>query len=365
MKITKAETILLQIPYEIGGGQRRIAGQPASGLNILLVRIETEDGLIGWGEAFGHAVAPATQVVIDRMIAPQLIGRDSSKIDAIMGDLTKALHLFGRNGPVIYGLSGVDIALWDIAGKRANMPLYRLLGGGFRDELDVYASLLRYGEAETLAANLRRAVSLGYNAIKLHEIVPALVGLTREIIGPDRQLMVDTNCPWSIPEALQMARAMQPYDVTWLEEPIWRPEDHRSLAEVRKHGIIPIAAGENAGGLLEFRAMIEHGAIDIAQPSVTKIGGITEVKKIIALCDAFGVQLVPHCAYFGPGYLASMHIAASLAQNVALERLFMDLEAHPFAPYTDPVGGKVKVPQAPGLGCDPDPAIIQRYRIAP
>jgi D-galactarolactone cycloisomerase len=366
MKIIKTETILLQIPYDIGGGQRNIAGQPAAGLNILLVRIETDDGLVGWGEAFGHAVAPATKVVIDTMIASQLIGRDSSKIDAIMLDLTKALHLFGRNGPVIYALSGVDIALWDIAGKRANLPLYQLLGGGFRDELQVYASLLRYGEPEVLAANVHRAVALGYTSIKLHEIKPALVRIARETMGPAPRLMVDTNCPWTVSEALEMARAMSIYDVAWLEEPIWRPEDHHSLAEVKRQGIIPIAAGENAGSVQDFRSMMERGAIDIAQPSVTKIGGITEVRKIIALCDAFGVQVIPHCAYFGPGYLASMHIAASLAHEAPLERLFMDLEASPFSPYTDhPVSGKVKVPQGPGLGCDPDPAIIQRYRITP
>ena len=102
MKIIQAETVLLQIPYEIGGGARKIAGQPASGLNILMLRVETEDGLVGWGEGFGHAVAPATKMILDRMIVPQLIGRDASRIDALMSDLTKALHLFGRNGPVIY-----------------------------------------------------------------------------------------------------------------------------------------------------------------------------------------------------------------------------------------------------------------------
>jgi L-alanine-DL-glutamate epimerase-like enolase superfamily enzyme len=362
MKIIKAETILLQIPYDIGGGERNIAGQPATGLNVLLLRVETDEGLIGWGEAFGHAVAPATKVILDTMIIPQLIGRDSSHIDAIMQDLTQALHLFGRNGPVVYALSGVDIALWDIAGKRANLPLYKLLGGGFRDELEVYASLLRYGNADTLAANVHRAVAMGYHSIKLHEIEPELVRISREAMGPDRRLMVDTNCPWTVPEALEKARAMQPYNVAWLEEPVWRPEDHHSLAAVKKHGIIPLSAGENAGGLHAFRCLIEHDAIDIAQPSVTKVGGITEVRKIIALCEASGVQVVPHCAYFGPGYMASMHIAASLPNDAPLERLFMDLEASPFPPYTDPVGGRVKMPQGPGLGCDPDPAVIARYR---
>ena len=364
MKISKVETLLLQIPYDIGGGPRAIAGAPAAGLNILLVRIETDDGLVGWGKSFGHAVAPATKMVIDTMIAPRLIGRDPTKIDAIMLDLTKGLHLFGRNGPVIYGLSGIDIALWDIAGKRANMPLYQLLGGGFRDELRVYASLLRYGEAKALAANASRAVELGYADVKLHEIVPHLVGIAREAMGPAPRLMVDTNCPWTVPEALQMAREMREHDITWLEEPVWRPEDHHGLAEVRRAGIITIAAGENAGGLHEFRTMMEVGAIDIAQPSVTKIGGITEVRKIIALAGAFGVQVVPHCAYFGPGYLASMHIAASLPDDVPLERLFMDLEASPFSPYTEPDKGRIAMPQRAGLGGDPDPAVIARYRVA-
>jgi L-alanine-DL-glutamate epimerase-like enolase superfamily enzyme len=354
--------MLLQIPYEIGGGARQIAGQPAAGLNILMLRIDTEDGLVGWGEAFGHAVAPATKVILDRMIVPQLIGRDASRIDALMGDLTKALHLFGRNGPVIYALSGLDIALWDLAAKRAQVPLYKLLGGGFRDELAVYASLLRYGEPEALARNARRAVELGYQDVKLHEIVPELVGVARKAIGTGPRLMVDTNCPWTLTEAIDNARAMRGYDVAWLEEPIWRPEDHKLLAVLRKEGI-PIAAGENAAGLADFRAMFEHGAIDIAQPSVTKIGGISEVRKIIALADAFGVRVVPHCAYFGPGYMASMHIAAALPQEEPLERLFMDLEASPFSPYTEPKHGRIKLPTAPGLGCDPGSEVISRYRV--
>ena len=127
-----------------------------------------------------------------------------------------------------------------------------------------------------------------------------------------------------------------------------------------------IAAGENAcGGLQDFRRLCEAGAIDFAQPSVTKIGGITEVRKIVALAEAFGVRVVPHCAYFGPGYLASVHIAATLAEAVPLERLFMDLQTSPFPPYTDAAGGKVPVPQSPGLGCDPSAELIDRYRTHP
>lgn len=360
--IAGVETILLQIPYDIGGGRRAIAGQPAAGLNILLVRIETEDGLVGWGEAFGHAAAPATRTVIDTMIAPLLIGRDAVPIGALMADLAQQLHLFGRNGPVIYGLSGVDIALWDLAGKRANLPLCDLLGGAARRELSVYASLLRYGQRETLEANVRRAVAEGYRGIKLHEIDPALVGAARGAMGATPRLMVDTNCPWNVAEARNMARIMRDYDIAWLEEPVWPPEDHRGLAAIRREGI-PLAAGENAAGLREFRAMMETGAVDIVQPSVTKVGGITETLKVVALAEAFGTRLVPHCAYFGPGYLASMHVAAMLREEALLERLFMDLEASPFSPYTEPARGRVVLPDAPGLGCDPDPDLVARYRL--
>jgi len=365
MKIASLETILLKIPFGTSGGPATIAGAPATGLTILLVRVETDNGLVGWGEAFGHGVAPATKVVLDTLVGPFFIGRDPTDVAALMKEAQQALHLYGRNGPVMYAFSGIDIALWDIAGKRAGLPLHQLLGGSRRTEIPAYASLTRYGEEAALIANCRRALDLGYRIVKVHEVDPALVAAARATVGPDIPLMMDTNCPWTVDEARAMARILRPLDLYWLEEPVWPPEDHRGIAAVRAEGV-PLAAGENAcGGLQDFRRLFEVGAIDFAQPSVTKIGGITEVRKIIALAEAFGVRLVPHCAYFGPGYLASVHIAATLAEAVPLERLFMDLEIGPFSPYTDAAGGKVPVPQSPGLGCDPSPEMIRRYRTHP
>jgi D-galactarolactone cycloisomerase len=361
MKITSIETILVQIPFDIGGGPQAIAGAATTKLSILLVRVDTDAGISGWGEAFGHGVCPATKSAIDTLIAPLFIGRDATDIAALMLQANQQLHLFGRNGPLVYGLSGIDIALWDIAGKRAGLPLHQLMGAAPRKELRAYASLLRYGESTTLVANARRAVAQGYRHVKLHEVVPSLVAEVRAAIGPDIALMVDTNCPWTVTEAREKVAEMRELDIHWLEEPVWPPEDHPGLAQVRAEGM-PISAGENTAGLHDFRSLFEEGAIDVAQPSVTKVGGITEMRKIIALAEAFGVRLVPHCAYFGPGYLASMHIAATLAQDTPLERLFMDLEASPFSPHTEAVDGKVPVPQGPGLGCDPDPAVLERYR---
>ncbi len=152
-------------------------------------------------------------------------------------------------------------------------------------------------------------------------------------------------------------------NLTWLEEPIWPPEDDESLALIRRSGAAPVAAGENAGGLHDFRRKFQAGALDVAQPSVTKIGGPSAMLEVAALAKAFGVRLVPHNAYFGPGYLASLHVNAAIAPDSPFERIFIDLEASPFGVALTAKHGKVEVPEAPGLGADPDPEVLRRYRV--
>jgi len=360
MKITAAESILLTVPYRTSGGLQSIAGRPAAGLNILLIRLETDGGVTGWGEAFGHGVSPATRTAFDTVVAPMLIGRDPSSIDAMMHDLQQTLHLFGRSGPVVYALSGVDIALWDIAGKVAGKPLYEMFGGTARP-MPAYASLLRCSGPDAVARSCADALAQGYRLIKLHEITTEAVKAARETVGPSVPLMVDTNCPWSVTEALAMAEKLRPFDMYWLEEPVWPPEDHAGLAKFRAAGTV-IAAGENAAGLIEFRRAFELGALDIAQPSVTKIGGISEMRRIIALANEFGVRVVPHCPYFGPGFIASLHLTCTLPADTPVERLFVDLEASPMGDWVDARNGEMRLPQGPGLGADPDPALIARYR---
>jgi L-alanine-DL-glutamate epimerase-like enolase superfamily enzyme len=364
MKITAAESILLTIPYRTSGGLQSIAGRPSAGLNMLLVRLETDGGVAGWGEAFGHGVCPASKTAFDTLVAPMLIGRDPSGIDALMDDIARTLHLFGRSGAVMYALSGVDIALWDIAGKVAGKPLYKLFGGEAR-AMPAYASLLRCSGPEAVAASCARALDQGYRHIKLHEITVPAVKAARDATGPGVPLMLDTNCPWSVEEALAMVTALRPFDLYWLEEPVWPPEDHAGLAKARAAGAV-IAAGENAAGLIEFRRAFELGALDVAQPSVTKIGGLSEMRRIIALGKERGVRVVPHCPYFGPGFIASLHLIAALPNDVTVERLAIDLEASPFGDFVDIASdGTMRVPQGPGLGVDPDPALIARYRTHP
>jgi L-alanine-DL-glutamate epimerase-like enolase superfamily enzyme len=362
MKIKSVETILASIPYEATGSARRVAGQASPGLNMLLVKVTTEDGIVGWGEAFGHAVAPATKTAIDTLLAPLLIGRDASDIGGRMGELQRKLHLFGRSGPVIYGLSGIDIALWDIAGKAAGLPLYRLLGGSRFDELTVYSSFLRSTGPEAVAASCREAVAQGFRHIKLHEIDVPTVRAAREAVGPDVEIMLDTNCPWSVSEAVDMAREMAPLRLYWLEEPVWPPDDHAGLARVRAAGAIT-SAGENADNLHDFQSLFNAGAVDVAQPSVAKVGGISEMRKIMALAQAHGVRVVPHCGYLGPGYLATLHLVASMPGGELVERLNMQLQARVFGEWTETPGARARVPQAPGLGCDPDMDVLERVRV--
>ena len=361
MKITAAESILLTVPYRTSGGLQSIAGRPAAGLNILLLRIDTDEGVTGWGEAFGHGVSPATKTAFDTLVGPMLIERDPSDIDALMQQLQQTLHLFGRSGPVMYALSGVDIALWDIAGKVEGKPLWQMFAGTARP-MPAYASLLRCSGPDAVVRSCEEALGQGYRLIKLHEITVEAVKAARDAAGLGVPLMVDTNCPWSVDEALAMAQKLRPFDMYWLEEPVWPPEDHVGLAKVRAAGTA-IAAGENAAGLIEFRRSFELGSLDIAQPSVTKIGGIGEMRRIIALANEFGVRVVPHCPYFGPGFIASLHLTAALPAGTPVERLFVDLEASPMGAWVDPKNGEMRVPQGPGLGADPDPALIARYRM--
>jgi L-alanine-DL-glutamate epimerase-like enolase superfamily enzyme len=364
MKIIAVETSWTRIPFDMGGEPAVAGGLGWQSMNTIWLRIVTDQGLEGWGEGFGHASAAATKTVLDTQLAPALLGQDARDIAGLRARLSKAFHSFGRNGSHVFALSALDIALWDIAGKAAGLPLWRLLGATPVERLTCYASLLRYGDATMVVAACERAIAWGYRDIKLHETTVSEVRAARHAIGPDVRLMVDTNCPWTVTQALEMARQLREYELTWLEEPVFPPGDHTGLARVRREAGVPIAAGENAAGLHDFRAAFEAGALDVAQPSVIKIGGPSAMLEIAALAKAFGVRVVPHNAYFGPGFLASLHVNAAIAPDAPFERLFIDLEASPLNDLVVAENGSVKVPDGPGLGCDPDPAAMRRYQLA-
>jgi D-galactarolactone cycloisomerase len=362
MKITKVESMVLNLPMVIDGATPMLGGRARTSIDMLLVRIDTDAGITGWGEAFGHRIFPATRAAIDTLLGPMCVGRDPSQITALNDDVQRVLHGVGRNGPTIYALSGIDIALWDIAGKIAGLPLYRLIGGSARADLPAYASLLRYGAAEAITRYTEQALARGYRHVKLHEITVPEIKAARDVTGPGVPIMVDTNCPWTVAQAIEMARQLAPLDLHWLEEPVWPPENLAGLAEVRARGGIATAAGENYGTVWEFRRAFEAGAITYAQPSVTKIGGVTELRRVMTLAETFGVQVVPHSAYFGPGLLASIHCIAAMPAESLVERFYCDFAENPLGEAINPTRGRIAVPQGPGLGVDPDPRLLEKLR---
>ena len=358
MKITEIRAIPLAVPLRVTGPPSSWAG--GAGKQIL-VRATTDDGLIGWGESFAYGATEAVCHVVDDALAPILLGQDPTQIESLVDRMHRALMIWGRRGLAMMAVSGVELALWDLVGKARNVPVYELLGGLCQSRLRVYASLLRYDTPSQVGQAVTGAVTLGHTAIKLHQTDVESVAVAREVAGDDVDIMLDTNCPWSVEEAIRIGRRLERFDLRWLEEPVWPPEDYAGLARVRAALRIPIAAGENDATVFGFRELIAQGAADVVQPSVTKVGGLLEMKKIAILAAAANVTLVPHSFYYGPGLAASLHLTAATPGVPYVEYpgtpLVSSLTAEPirFA------GGAVTVPDRPGLGADPDPGLLTRY----
>ena len=362
MKITRIEGHLIRVPFDMGAAPKAFAGMNWTSVDSLFVRVFTDQGVEGWGEGWGHVACPTTLAALSSLVGPAFIGCDASDRTLLMTQMQHRFHIHGRTGPVAYAMSALDIALWDIAGKLASQPIATLLGGAPR-ELNAYASLLRYSEPRLVSAAVERALTQGFKHLKLHEERVDAVQAARQTAGESTWLALDTNCPWSVSEAIDKARVLEPLQLAWLEEPVWPPEDHAGLARVRSATTLPVAAGENVMTVHELARMFQAGAIDICQPSVIKFGGISAVVEAAALAKAHSVDYVPHCFYFGPGFLASLHLSAALAPGVPFELFFGDLQASPYHDAVRARNGQLSVPTGPGLGIEPDMAIIEKYRL--
>jgi D-galactarolactone cycloisomerase len=363
LKVERIDAIPLVIPFSTRGRAPAWRGKDYGALETVLVRVEASGGLVGWGEAFSYNCQQPVVSAINHMVAPLVLGRDPRHITATLHEAQKVLHIYGRYGIANFALSGIDIALWDIAGKLASAPLGDILGGVVRSRINAYASLFRYGDPQRAAEEARRMVAAGFRRVKVHTRDVTDLRAVRDAVGSEVPVMIDTNCAWTIAEAYAAAPEIGGCNVIWLEEPIFPPEDFASLARYQDETRIPIAAGENACTAFEFQKIFLARAVRYAQPSVTKVGGVTEFRKIAALTEVNGVTLAPHSPYFGPGLLATLHLIGSQPQPSFVEYFCLEIEAKPFGEALEPVNGEITLPPGSGLGLEPDAAVISDYRV--
>jgi L-alanine-DL-glutamate epimerase-like enolase superfamily enzyme len=361
--------------------------------HALLVEIETDTGLIGLGEA-GSAGGPlaSTQTIVEQELKPMLIGEDPLRIEYLWQKMFQRTRQHGRRGIVMHAISGLDIALWDLAGKVARLPLYRLFGA-YRERVEAYFSGGFYQEGKDIAGlveEAERAVSQGYRGMKMkigrnpstgtnlremlahHELCVvsleedlARVAAVRQALGPERKLMVDINCAWSPALAIQMGRAMEPYKLFWIEEPV-ATDDIRGSAEVARALGTAIAGYETEIGLYGFRELITQGAVDIVQPDLVWAGGFTECRRIAALAQAYNLMVAPHAFSSAILLVAAMHLLASIPNGLVLE---FDQNPHALReellqePIRVDADGFVTLPERPGLGVELNAAAVERYHV--
>lgn len=363
MIIRKVDTFIVEIPFHDGGKGQGITPTAWRTLENVLVRIEDDQGHVGWGEAFGYFTADATKATIDRLIAPVLEGSTVEDIGAWNLKTQLQLHLFGRYGVTMFAISGVDIALWDLAAQRRGVPLHRLFTDKLRSHVPAYASLVRYADGEVAPNICRNALDMGFKDIKLHEVTIAEIAQCRQAIGYDVPLSTDVNCGWSIADTRAWLPKLAELQLAWLEEPIFPPEDFATLNSLRGQGV-SLSAGENWCSAFQFEQALKAGAVDSVQPSVTKVGGISECLRIAELARQYDIPVLPHCPYFGPGFLATLHLAVAQEKVAQIEYLFVKPDAWLYDIQGMRQGHLFEVPQGVGLGQQMNQSVFDRFRRA-
>ena len=365
MTIAKIDAFALRIPFDTEAAPPGLVRPP--GVGSLLVRVTTDEGYVGWGEASAFEASPLTRRVIRTLVGPLFSGRDATRIEPLVRSVRRKLRVFGRSRCVSYAISAIEIALWDIAGKAAGVPLHQLLRatGDSETDLPCYASLDPYrGNPAALLASVRQAIDAGFTTIKLHEQDLTAIQAARREAGPDIELIVDPQHAWPFPVASANTRAFAELNLKWLEEPLSPPEDYEGLARLRSAGRVPLAAGENVPTLRDFGRLMDTGAVDFIQPSPARIG-VAEASRVFPLAAAHDVTVMPHSFYQGPGLLAAIHLTAALGTpGSMIEWRYTDLVTHIYGDAVRPRNGRIQVPQGPGLGVDPDPEVIQAFPYA-
>jgi D-galactarolactone cycloisomerase len=356
--------------------------------NSYLVRVETDTGIIGWGEGGQYGPSAPVAACVDAVLAPRLIGRDPTEPVLLWEELYSFSRDFGQKGTYIEAMSALDIAFWDIAGQAAGMPIWKLLGGRFRDRVTAYATGCYYPEDFADVPKMLRALELeasnyvdsGFELLKVKiGLLPLAtdierLGVIRHTIGDGLGLLVDANHAYNAASAVRMGRMMEPLDVRFFEEPVV-PEDRDGYRKVRAENPIPVAGGECEYGRFGFRDLIAGGCVDIVQPDLAVCGGFTAFAQIQALANAHNVATVPHVWGSGIALAAALQAVATIPP--------FPHTAHPTPLLNQPViefdrkhnplrddllhepfqlqDGCLAVPEGPGLGVFIRDEIVARY----
>jgi D-galactarolactone cycloisomerase len=344
--------------------------KPEEDLNTI-VEVLTDEGLVGVGSAMTSKALVTAAV---QLLRPLLIGERADEPARVSEKLRQSTFWQGRGGAVEHAISGIDIALWDLMGKICNQPVYRLLGGGYRDRIKPYGSIL-FDEPARLRETLQQTVARGFKAIKLgwrpfgrrdRKTDELLMQTARETVGPNVELMVDAGgseqfWPHGYKWALETAKMLAAFDVVWFEEAL-PPDAIEGYIELRRHAPLPIATGEVLTRRQSFRPWLERHAVDIVQPDCTKCGGLTEAWRIGWMAYDHNILLVPHGWNTAIGLAADLHLTAALPVARYVEFLtpcpYLDeLVVTPFRPDAE---GYLHVPTGPGLGIELDRDAIRR-----
>lgn len=386
MRIKLVETFILRVPL---GGKTFYSSQAKfPERNSLLVRITTDDGIVGWGEGGQYGPPEPVAACVKHVLAPLLIGAEADAPVVMSEKLYAFSRDFGQKGAYIEAISAIDIALWDIWGKSLNKPVYALMGGGFRDRVHAYATGCYYPDQpwrmpqiiRDLESEAAAHVESGFEILKIKVgLLPIeddieRVAAVRRSVGPSVQLLVDCNHAYNAVNAIRVGRELERYGVRWIEEPVV-PEDRAGYRRVRDAIAVPVAGGEAEFTRFGFRDLFAEGCVDIAQPDICVCGGISEWLKIMALASSFGVLMVPHVWGSGVALSAALHALATIppqphtANPVALQNepvvefdrkhnpLRDDLLVENFTVHN----GFVDVPQGGGLGITVDDAVLKKY----
>lgn len=379
MKITSVQAMILRTKMDKPFTSAR--GWWYKTKNAMLVKVTTDEGIEGWGEAYGPA--EVTKAVVDNLLAPMVIGANPFDIDVLWEKMYQRVEDYDPQGFGVAGLSAIDIALWDIMGKALNRPVYQLLGGAHRKSFRAYATGLYFlsEDGDHTTPSVEEALKYkeqGFTGVKMKIALPPReeikrVQKVREALGTDVELMVDANHGYNLSNALLLGREFEKMGLTWFEEPV-SPHDLNAYADLRSKLDIPLAGGENAFTRYAFKEIIEKRAMDIIQPDVCCVGGITEAKKIGHMAETFGIGIVPHVWGSAVGLFAALHTMAALPPAPHSWRpaaMWMEYEQteNPFRDHlvTEPIyhtNGLVNVPEGPGLGFIINDEVINRYRLA-